>query len=88
MELPRISLSYKSRTNFNRPDAKENSNEGKEREYTIGFSKWTSGDESSDFYGSYTFVKFWVIELFLVLLIIVVSLPIIRPLIRRQIKTE
>ncbi len=83
MELPRLSLNFKSKTDFDLQAAKENQKEGKKREYTLGFSKWTTGEKSSDFYGSYTYVKFWVIELFLTLLVAIISLPIILPLSRK-----
>ncbi|WP_018970856.1 hypothetical protein [Rubritalea marina] len=83
MELPRLSLNFKSKTDFDLQAAKENPKEGKKREYTLGFSKWTTGEKSSDFYGSYTYVRFWVIELFLILLAAIVSLPIILQLIRK-----
>tara|TARA_B110000003_G_scaffold5514_1_gene5829 strand:+ start:1276 stop:1764 length:489 start_codon:yes stop_codon:yes gene_type:complete len=83
MELPRLSLNFKSKTDFDLQAAKENLKEGKLREYTFGFAKWTTGEKSSDFYGSYTYVKFWVIELFLILLLAIASLPIILPLFRK-----
>ena len=83
MELPRLSLKFKSKTGFELQAAKENPKEGKEREYTLGFSKWTTGEKSSEFYGSYTYVRFWVIELFLILLAAIASLPIILPLFRK-----
>ena len=67
MELPKISLTFKSKTEFDLLAQKEKRKEGKKREYTFGFSKWTTGEKTSDFYGSYTYVQFWVIKLGLLL---------------------
>ena len=83
MELPRISLSFKSKTDFDLLAAKETPREGKKIEYTLGVSRQVAGEKSSNFYGSYTFVKFWVIEVFLIILTLLLSLPIISPLIRK-----